>query len=295
MNNSVKSYLLTMLVIIFWATSATAFKIALNYVNPYLLLLYSACFSTLIFFVLLLFQKKLYLLKAYNKKDFLHAAVLGFLNPFGYYVILFKAYDLLPGQIAMSLNYGWPVVLSVLSIPILKHNVTFKQIISILTSFIGVVIIATKGEFISLKGISVLGVVLALSTTVIWALFWLISAKNKQDPVVKLFWGFCFGIFYTLLFSPLAGGVYLPPTKAFFSIIYISFFEMGVTFIIWLMALRLAKNTAGISNLIFITPFLSLMVLNLILKEEIYLSTFIGLILIISGIIFQGVKKQQLS
>ena len=34
----------------------------------------------------------------------------GFLNPFLYYIILFKAYSLLPAQEALSLNYTWPLV-----------------------------------------------------------------------------------------------------------------------------------------------------------------------------------------
>jgi len=292
MNSSAKSYFLTLLVILFWATSATAFKIALSYVSPYVLLFYSSLLSTFIFIIILLIQKKTHLLKTYNKKNFFRAAILGLLNPFGYYVVLFKAYDLLPGQIAMSLNYGWPIALSVLSIPILKQTVTPKQLISILISFIGVVIIATKGELISFEGINFLGIILALSSTVIWATFWLINTKDKHDPVIKLFWGFCFGVLYTLILSPFLGEIYLPQAEAFFAITYISFFEMGITFIVWLMALKLATNTVKISNMIFITPFISLLVLNLILDEQLYLSTFVGLVLIIAGIIFQGMKKR---
>ena len=292
MNNSIRSYLLTLLVILFWATSATAFKIALARVSPYTLLFYSSLLSTFIYIIALIFQRKIHLLKECTKKDILQAALLGFLNPFGYYVVLFKAYDLLPGQIAMSLNYGWPVMLSVLSIPILKHSISLRQIISVLISFIGVVIIATRGELISLSGLSAFGVILALASTIIWAVFWLLNTKAGQDAIVKLFLGFCFGVLYTLLFSPFLGEISLPAGKAFFAVTYISIFEMGVTFIIWLMALKLATNTAKISNMIFITPFLSLLILNGVLDEPLYMSTFTGLVLIIAGIIFQGVKKR---
>lgn len=281
-----------MLAVLFWATSATAFKIALSYVSPYVLLFYSSLFSTFIFITVLTIQKKIHLLAKYKKRDFLHVAILGLLNPFGYYVIMFKAYDILPGQIAMSLNYSWPIVLSILSIPILKQTVSIKQLVSIVISFVGVVIIATKGEFISLEGLNFLGIVLALVSTVVWAIFWLVNAKDKHDPVIKLFWGFCFGVLYTLILSPFFGPIYLPPAKAFFAIIYISFFEMGITFIIWLMALKLATNTAKISNMIFIAPFISLLILNLVLNEELYVTTFIGLVLIIAGIVFQGMKKK---
>ena len=292
MNNSTKSYLLTIVVILFWATSATAFKIGLTYVSPYILLFYSSLISTFIYLVAIFFQKKTALLKIYSKKDFGQAALLGLLNPFGYYVVLFQAYDLLPGQIAMSLNYGWPIALSVLSIPILKHTITFKQVLSIMISFIGVVIIATRGELLSFRGVSLTGVILALSSTVIWATFWLVNARDKHDPVIKLFWGFCFAVLYTIILSPFFGGLDFPPLTAFYAISYISFFEMGITFIIWLMALNLTTNASKIGNMIFITPFLSLLFLNLFLDEQLYISTFIGLLLIISGIVFQGIKKR---
>jgi drug/metabolite transporter (DMT)-like permease len=62
---------------------------------------------------------------------------------------------------------------------------------------------------------------------------------------------------------------------------------MGLTFIFWLKALRYSKTTANISNLVFLSPFLSLFYINFILKEKILLSTLVGLILVVAGIIMQ--------
>ena len=47
MSNQSKAYLLTLLAVTFWGTSASAFKIALRYVEPYTLLFYSVLFSSL--------------------------------------------------------------------------------------------------------------------------------------------------------------------------------------------------------------------------------------------------------
>jgi drug/metabolite transporter (DMT)-like permease len=45
-------------------------------------------------------------------KILFQSAITGALNPFGYYLILFKAYSLLPAQLAQPLNMIWPVTLS---------------------------------------------------------------------------------------------------------------------------------------------------------------------------------------
>ncbi len=288
MHNQSKAYILTVLVIIFWATAASAFKIALSYVTPYTLLFYSTLFSTISLFVILCSQDKLELLRKTDQKALVKAALLGFLNPFLYYVVLFKAYAILPGQIAMSLNYGWPLVLTLLSVPILKQQLSRSQLLAVLVSFVGAVIIATRGEFTSFGDVSRLGVLLAAGSTLIWATYWLFNAKDGLDPVVKLFTGFCFGFLFTTLFGLVTEGISLPPAGAWLPLIYVSLFEMSITFALWLTALQLTSSAARISNLIYVTPFFSLLILHLVIGEKIYPATFVGLLLIVGSILFQG-------
>ena len=288
MRDQSKAYFLTALVITFWATAASAFKIALSYVTPYTLLFYSTLFSTISLFIILISLGKLELLRKTDQRALAKAAMLGFLNPFLYYVVLFKAYAILPGQIAMSLNYGWPLVLTLLSVPILGQQLSRSQLLAVLISFIGAVIIATRGEFTSFGDVSRLGVLLAAGSTLIWATYWLFNAKDGLDPVLKLFTGFSFGFLFTALFGLVAGGIELPPAMAWLPLIYVSLFEMSITFALWLTALQLTSSAARISNLIYVTPFFSLLILHLVIGERIYPATFVGLLLIVGSILFQG-------
>ena len=64
-------------------------------------------------------------------------------------------------------------------------------------------------------------------------------------------------------------------------------FEMGLTFVLWLSALKRATSAASIGNLIYCTPFLSLLFLHLIVGEAIHSATFIGLVLIVASLLFQ--------
>ena len=65
---------------------------------------------------------------------------------------------------------------------------------------------------------------------------------------------------------------------------------MGITFLFWLKAMQSATSTSKIANLIFISPFLSLVFIYFIVGEQIYISTVIGLSTIVLGLVIQQFK-----
>ncbi|WP_236744482.1 EamA family transporter [Marinobacter similis] len=65
---------------------------------------------------------------------------------------------------------------------------------------------------------------------------------------------------------------------------------MGIAFVLWSYAMKKAENTSRVSNLIFISPFLSLVFIYFILGEQILPSTYIGLVLIVAGLWLQQKK-----
>ncbi len=286
------AYLYAALAIVFWSTISTAFKLSLRYQTPTQLLLGSSFISLLIIFAVVLFQGKVRLLTQGDRKDLIRSAVLGLLNPFLYYTVLLKAYEILPAQEAQALNYIWVVMLTLLSIPILKQKPGFRDISGVLISFCGAVVIAFRGDFSQMQFAEPVGVSLALISTLIWALSWLFNVKDKRDSVIKLFWIFVFGFLFVLIYSIVTRQFVLPGIYALEGEAYIGVFEMGITFIVWLMALQKAVSTARVTNLIFITPFISLLIINRVLGEKIALSTIAGLVLIIGGILWQQMGKR---
>ncbi|MFN2354003.1 MAG: EamA family transporter, partial [Desulfopila sp.] len=133
----------------------------------------------------------------------------------------------------------------------------------------------------------------AVGSTLLWAVFWLLNARDGLDPVFKLFLGFSFGLAYTLLLSPFFGGLQLLPPAAILPLIYIGLFEMGITFVLWLTALQMSSSAARIGNLVYISPFLSLLFLHMVVGEDIHVTTFIGLVLIVSSIIYQETRTKK--
>jgi drug/metabolite transporter (DMT)-like permease len=273
--------------ILFWSTMASAFKISLRYLSPLQLLFFSSGASILVLFLILLFQNKLSLLKDYSGGDYLRSVLLGLLNPFLYYVVLFKAYSLLPAQEAQPLNYTWSIMLVLLSIPLLKQRIGWKSILAIIISYSGVFIISTRGDILGFTFSNPIGVSLALGSSVIWALFWIYNIKDQRDEVAKLFLNFSFGFVFILIAILLSSGIKMPGTAGIAGAVYVGIFEMGITFVLWLKALKLSRTTAQVSNLIYLSPFLSLVLIHFIVGETIMLSTIVGLVFIVAGIVMQ--------
>ncbi|MBN2776921.1 MAG: EamA family transporter [Bacteroidales bacterium] len=284
-----KAYLFAIFAVLCWSTVGSAFKLALNEVDFINLLFWSVLVSLTVFTVFVTLRKEWTFVKSQSFKEILSSAVLGFLNPFFYYFILFQAYDVLLAQEALTLNYLWPVVLVLLSIPVLKQKISFLSFVAILISFLGSFVIATGGRIFEFKFTNAYGVALAAGSTVVWALFWLVNVCDNRKESIKLFMNFVFGFVYILIYGIITDTIKSLSLYGVIGVSYVGVFEMGVTFFLWMKALSLSKTTAKVSNLIYFAPFISLFIVNLTIGEEIKTATIVGLILIIGGILMQRV------
>ena len=291
MSNQNRAYIFAISAVLLWSTIASAFKLTLSYIDYIQLLLFASIFSSIALLIILIVQRKFSLLKHLTKKDLFRSSVLGFLNPFLYYLVLLKAYTLLKAQEAGTLNYIWPITLVLLSIPLLKQKISWISIIAIVTSFLGIIIISTEGKIAILEFREPLGVFLAIISSVFWALYWIYNVKDKRDEIVKLFINFLFGTIYILIVVLLFSDFKNIQLPGIIGSVYIGLFEMGITYFLWLKALKLSITTAKVSNLVYISPFISLIIIRNFVGEKILISTIIGLVFIISGIIIQQLSS----
>jgi len=290
MQNQRLSYIFALSAVMLWSTVATAFKISLEVLSPIELLLYSSLTSLLFLMTVLLIQKKIKIAFNYLKEHFILILVLGAINPFLYYLVLFKAYNLLPAQEAQSINYTWALTLSYLSVIFLKHKLSIYDILAGIIAYFGVLIIATKGNIFVLHFSNSYGVFLALFSTILWSFYWIFNTKSKVDPIIGLFCNFLIGVILILIYFISFSHFQPLNIKAVLSSAYVGFFEMGITYILWLKALKYSKSTSKTANLIFLSPFLSLIFIHFIVGEKIETSTIIALIFIFLGLLIQRKK-----
>lgn len=271
-----------------WSTVATAFKWALASMRPIELMSVAALVSWLFITALMVRRGEL---ATALRRGWRTALWAGLMNPVVYYLVLFAAYDRLPGQEAMAINYTWALTMALLAVPLLKQRLTPLDLGAGLISYAGVWTIATRGDVFAVHFADPLGVALALFSTLLWALYWLLNRRDERAPLVAQWQNFTVAL--PVLWGLMAWqtGLQWHGWASLGAGVYVGLCEMGIAFVLWQQAMHHVSRTAKISNLIFLAPPVSLLLLHVVLGEPILASTLLGLVLILGGLGLQQLQK----
>ncbi len=281
-----KAIVYAAIAVLSWSTVASAFKIALRYLSSFELLLVASCTAFFIFLFTLLARNKWKGVKNLSASQWRWFALLGLLNPVTYYLVLFRAYDLLPAQVAQPVNYSWPILLLILLSLFAGQSIPKIKYVGMLLSLGGVVLISAGTGLSDKLEFSVTGFLLAFLSAFLWAGYWMVSNKRKEvDAIIALTVTFFFGSAYLLIASLWMEPVVLP-IQALLSGMYVGAFEIGIPFVCFGMAIQLTSNATLVNQMCYLSPFLSLFLIHLVLGEQIVWTTYAGLLLIVVGIVF---------
>jgi drug/metabolite transporter (DMT)-like permease len=290
-----KAILYVSITVLSWATVASAFKLALSSLTYYELLLIASFTALIAFAIILTFRKRWFLLRSVNRGQWRMFAIAGMLNPTMYYLVLFKSYELLPAQIAQPINYMWPVVLSVMLAIFARQRIPAVKFAGMAISLAGVAVISVGPGQLTGVGLSVLGLTLGIGSAFVWATYWLINRMNAEtDQIMSLFLNFLFGTIYLLMIAPFMK-IEISSLQGVLAAVYSGLFEMTIPFIFFGIALKKTDNPALINHLCYLSPFLSLFIIHLILGESIYSTTYTGLALIVGGLLFNEYIGKRMS
>lgn len=282
-----RAILFAAVAVLSWSTVAAAFKTALLYYSTFEMVTVASVTATLIYLMAVAARGKLGQLRRIAPRRWLALGLTGLFNPAAYYLILFAAYDMLPAQVAQPINYCWPIFLTLLMALIMRRPVGRKLYIGMAVSLAGVALISLGGGGLPAGGLSVTGLLTALASAALWALYWIINERSAPgiDESVKLLISFAIASAILIMASPLTGASFASPA-GFWASVYIGAFEMGIPFLFFSMALRLATNVAIVNQMCYLSPFLSLFFISIIVGETIVPLTLVGLILIIGGVVY---------
>ncbi len=291
-----KSLVLGLMAVGLWSTMATAFKWALAYSSPMQLITAAATVSWVFFAASLAISGTLSRIIEVPRALLWRCLILGLLNPALYYWILFQAYDLLPAQDAMAINYTWGLTLPLIAALFSKIVPTKSEVGLAAFSYLGILIIVTDGDLRAFEFDAPVGVLLALASTIIWGLSWVLNSRfvdnHQLDPQVALFLNFTAATPVLWLITVLTDGVIAITWASILSGLYVGLFEMGIAFILWMSALKLTDNPIRVSSLIFLAPPISLVLITTVLGEPISQSTLLGLVVILLGLAGQQLVSQ---
>jgi drug/metabolite transporter (DMT)-like permease len=278
-----QAYLFAIGAVLMWSTVATGFKLGLEVMSPTQLLFSGTTISALIFALVAMRQG--WPRRHLNLPE---GALYALINPVLYYLILLEAYDRLPAQIAQPLNYTWAIMLALLAIPVLGQRLTWRMGAGIGIGYLGVLILLSQGRFDALPDLDGPGILLAVLSTVVWAGYWLFNTRSTTEPAALMATSFALAVPVLGLLCLTGDGL---PTLNLQTLAYgawVGAVEMGVTFLLWQRALKLSNQAARIGQLIFLSPFLSLLLIGAVLGETIHLTSWAGLSVIVVGLLVTG-------
>ena len=273
--------------VMLWSTVATAFSLSLQYLTPLQLVTLATVISWCFFAIRLSVPERRSALRVTSSKARATGLLVGWLNPGLYYLVLFAAYDRLPAQEAMAINYSWGITLALLAAPLLRQHLSAGALLAACISYSGILVIATRGAPLSLDFAQPLGVGLALLSTVLWSLYWVINTRLSLDPEVNLFLNFSGALPLLLALLWWSNTPFPTLWQGWAGGLYVGLFEMGLAFVLWMGAMKATTSTLRISSLIFLSPPLSLVLIWVIAGEAVKAYTLIGLVLILFGLWLQ--------
>ncbi len=282
-----KNYTYAIVTVSIWATLAAISKMLLNDIPNLETLAISGFFA---FVFLLILNVKSGIIKemsSYSVKDYLIMAGHGFLGLFLYSALYYYGLTQLTSQEACILNYLWPIMLVIFSSIILKEKITVTKGIAMLCSFLGIIILSTgNGNAVIANTPS--GIVSCIVAAACYGLFSVLNKKAdyNQNIAMMVMWfvvAVCSSILgpVTEVWKPIEGAQWL-------GMLWLGVIVDAVAYLLWALALKDAGNTAKIANLAYLTPFLSLVISAIVLKEQVSLRAIIALLFIVGGILFQN-------
>ena len=285
-----KNYIYAFTTVFIWATMAAIAKMLLSDIPNLETLSVSSVFAFL--FLVLVNGKKGVLkdLKQYSAKDYGIMAGLGFIGLFMYSALYYYGLTKLSSQEACILNYLWPIMLVVFSCVLLKEKMTVTKGVAMVLSFAGIVILSA-GKMGGTDIGTTMGIVSCIAAAACYGLFSVLNKKAdyNQNIAMMVIWlvvAVCAAVLgvFTEQWVPIKGMQWL-------GILWLGVVIDAVAYLLWALALQGVENTAKIANLAYLTPFLSLVVSAVLLKEKIELRAFVALAFIVGGILLQSFIK----
>ena len=290
MSNMKKNYLFAFFAIFFWSTTSTVSKFLLGSMTSFQTLCLGSFFAMTFFLLFNVSSKKQRMqLKAYKALDYAKMALIGAPGTFLYYVFFYTGTDLMPASQALIVNYLWPICSVAFACVLLNERVTLRKIFAFLLSFFGIIVVVGK-DLVQFDLRILLGALSCVGAAFSYGLFTALNKKFRYDKNIFLMVSYTTSFLLTGLIAFFSSQLLEIGVIHVLGLVWNGVFAIAIANLCWLQALE-GASTAKISNLAYMTPFISLIWTSIFLHEAISASAVIGLVIIIGGILIQLKEK----
>jgi drug/metabolite transporter (DMT)-like permease len=282
MTQKKQATLLILICVALWGLLPITAKLGQASLNNHQYLFYSSLLSFISVGTVTILTKHSHHFFEYTLVKVLKIMGLGFLGTYLVYILLYFGYANAIGLEVLILHNSWPILISILSVFILKENLTPHRTLAMILGFIGIFLILTKGDIsmIHMENIHINLIVLCGALSL--ALFSVLSKKVKLEGYTAttiFFFTATIASFFSMLFF----SEFTPPTKSsIIPILLNGIFINGVSYIFFVMAFQKAK-ASYLAPFLFISPALSALYLVIFFNEPLVPIYAIGLITVISA------------
>jgi len=281
-----KEYLFAGLSILFWGSTAAVSSLMMDSLSSMALVFYNGLTATVFLFLVNLFTGRLKLLRSISPKEWLKLSLLGLVGMFCVSFFLYCGLARLKAQQAYIINYLWPILIVLFSWPLLGQKMTNRKAIALLVSFLGVAIVASEGDFSGLGQTDLVGVLACVAAACSYAIFSVLNIKVTCDKFVAMLIYYMATMAAGLLFLLIREPIPVLTVPQWGGILWLGVLTNGLAYTTWALAMDIG-DTAKLSNLAYLTPFVSLIYIYVLLHEPITWSSYAGLFFILSGVVIQ--------
>ena len=198
-----KEYIYAIISVLLWSTTATVTKILLGNLDSMQILLLGSLFAVVFLFIINCIKGNLKEIRNYKLKDHFMIFVIGILGTFLYNLFLFLGINTMQASQAFIINYLWPIMTVVFACIFLKEKITIRKIIAIIISFIGVIIVSSNGNLLSIEKSNIIGTIYCILGAISYGLFSVLNKKQNYNKYTSMmlfyFSSFCISLIYVLL------------------------------------------------------------------------------------------------
>ncbi|MBP1993181.1 DMT family transporter [Paenibacillus eucommiae] len=284
-------YLLMALLLTLWGSFAVASKFALQSLDNFQLQFYMFGSAIIVLTPLFIISGRMKRLLALPRKEAGKLVLYG-VPSYLYYLFYILALNLIPAIEASMLNYMFPILIVVLSVPMNGEKLTGAIVLAALLGCAGMIFIVTGGSLAELQLSNVAGDLFALGGAFCWALFSNLGKRNHVDAdlsnYVYTLTGFVLSTVTLLIFSKFT----LPDWTSSAWVIWLGVSNIVLAYYLWFRGLQ-SSSASLIASLSFLAPFFTLMFIVIFLDEQLAAGQFFGLLLIMTGIVIQVASEKR--
>jgi drug/metabolite transporter (DMT)-like permease len=199
---------------------------------------------------------------------------------FGYHALFFAAMAHAPAAEANLLNYTWPLLIVLLSAPLLGLRLTPRHLLGVLTGLSGSLLLLARGTTFNTHALP--GYLCAIGASFTWA-FYSVLARRMRSVPTKAVIGFCAA---SAVLAAIAHSVFettvIPDWRALLAILSLGIGPVGAAFLLWDLGMK-QGDPRLLGALAYATPVASTIILGLAGFAPLSLMTLAAALLVMTG------------